>query len=279
MKDEHFDKLKKIGICYWEGELKGYLIKLLNHNSQYLDELILVLGEGSKVDRESLSSKINIMEFSREGLVKRCLGDNVPSEVLNKLISSTSAMMSDLLCYTSNFFLNNYYERVMYFDLNTLLWNPFMINELFSVNKFPKTSKIRMFEEEGVYLSNGFKSYLSSDFSIVDKECDLREVIVNFIRDNAQLTNYCLLGPIFLAWLYSLRFANPRYDVIEILPIEPNSLDPLNISRVTELKHKPHSIGVTMSNTQYKSIGYAIDDIMIYDDNTCKVYFKQYNQE
>lgn len=272
MQDEHFKTLNKIGVCYWEGELTGYLIKLLNHNSQYFDELILVSTPESKINRDSLNKNIELSIFSREGLIKRCLSEKVPEEVLRKLAESTSAMVSDLLCYTSNFFFYNYYNRIMYFDLNTLLWNPFMINELFSINKFPKTNKIRLFYEEGAYLSNGFQKYLSSDFSVVDNECDLREVIVDYLRRRLDDNSYCLLGPTFLSYLKSIEL---EYPTIEVLPIEPNPLDPLDLCSVVTLRHKPHSIGVTMSNTQCKSVGYSISDIHINDDNTCKIYLSK----
>ena len=267
MKDKHFDFSDRVVLNYWSGDISESLRDIIVHNCNYFDKLYLIVTNNDQIFSK-LPDNLIIHRTTDDDILNNFFSDKA---LIDKIKEIGHGAISDILCYFSKWYLNSEmnsnYPKVMYSDTNTIIWNQFLINELFSIDKVG----IYLKPSEGFYARYYYENYISSDFSLDLKTPDMNSRWLEVIKDTLlnNPSRYTLLGPSLL----QKDYAKPLYKV---LPIVPNEVNPGSIYEgFIEVSHKDNSLGLGLSNTLYESAGYTLQTLSLLRENSVKLKFNR----
>lgn len=245
------------GVCIWTGEssLPSYQRHLLTLNSTVFKTLYFIADEKELevpgVVR--LDSKILDTYFDRLGAGK--LGGNFKADILSL----------DAIAILKIYGI--YLDRVLKIDTDYLVYNKYMLQELFTVDK-PEFFLVR---DVNYNISRRNRTYFNfgAVFNVQDDETE------EFCRDSQReaikfVGNYTDLGP---RLINSLLDANACFHNSEKIGdwIEPLSVDPCTLTEVTKVHLQTKSLGVHLLDSIVGELGWVIrrvefkkNDLIIY---------------
>lgn len=241
-----------IGVSFWVGStLPKVESQCINNNANYFDEFYLICNQRFSTVSDKVTQLID-----PSILIKL---QDLGGEDLKKLLPFPfkANYGSDMMTYFTKKALELFgleCEKVMYLDTDYIVYNQFMIREIFD----HYNNQFLLLKENNFYTRYKQDSYINACWSYDSGNDDNRRSkdLTDFLRTVGN-EHYACMGPHFTNREEILRLAN-------ILNANPHTFDPRLITvGWNTVKMNPNSLGCHLALTLPREIGYHCQDIYI----------------